>query len=173
MSIINLTSIVTPGGGHRITWDTTLPNTLFRIFINGQYTETISAKYYDLAAGNFDFDVFDDDEPTAKPRAGINSKYTVRWPRSTTAASYRIELDVSGQWVTVENVPQSNLRFFEVRLLALPDDTDQTIRVIGIDETNEEWVIDTKTFRVVRYPDIPNVTIGTGSNPGDLRIEAV
>lgn len=170
MTITSITSVKYPSGGARVSWESdATPPDEFRVFVNGEFVKTTLKTYIDLPAqdGPVRVDVFDSDDTVSVPQQSATGRHSVRWKSDSNARAYRVERLINSEWVTEQWVTEIGRRMYQVVLSGLPDETTQQVRVVAVDVTDQETVIETISFRVVAQPApvIPSVAYG---GPGEI-----
>lgn len=138
-------------------WSSDLEDPTFYVWVNGVFVGTTLETSYVVAVGvgeQVQFDVFDD-------AAGVPLDYyppflVLRWQGRDGSVLFRVEEDVSGQWVFRGLVPFSVGNVYRHRTGVLSDSTEYTHRVVPLDVEGRTGSVLEFSAEMVRYPDAPS-----------------
>lgn len=163
---------VSGGDVARVSWTpgSSAPN--YEVFLNGEFFARIAGTEIDIPVppgGEAVVEVIDC--PDAVPQPAFNSSFHIGWFLASDSAKYRIEENVSGQWVVrrrFENLGEA-YRLWQSRILE--DVSTHQFRLIGVGADGNETTLSLSAL-MVRHPDTPSVSYAYDGGTNKVTVSA-
>lgn len=158
-------------GVARFSWTSDLVDPTFHVWRDGVQIDTMKSNHKTLRIGLGEvIDVLDDDDV---PATAAKGDVELSWQAVPDAVQYTVERETSPSvWTPEATVLDDGGVAFAHTARDVPSSTDTDFRVTAVDGAGNVSTAATRTVKVKKHPDTPDVTYSYDEGTNDLTIAA-